>query len=132
MVCTVPYVLAGDFCMGSLQPTFFWRRSDLPALGKQEQDGMRVHLCLPHSVCVYLCARVHAQTRPGQPFPISARRFEKRGRKSQSSSYYSSLKANGEEAEEELGEGGEGGREGCRKEEREPNGRDEGGMGGIY
>lgn len=120
MVRTVSYMLAGDFCMGSLQPTFFWRRSDLPASGKREQDGMRAHLCLPRSVCVcaFVRARAHAQTRPGQPFPISARRFEKRGRKSQSSSYYSSLKANGEEAEEELRGEGEGGRDVGRKKER--------------
>lgn len=50
-----------------------------------------------------------------QTFPISVLRFEKRGRKSQSSSYYSSLKANGEEAEE--GGGREGGRDVGRKKE---------------
>ena len=64
-----------------------------------------------------MCA--HAPVRAAwarQTFPISVLRFEKRGRKSQSSSYYSSLKANGEEAEEEGG-GREGGMDVGRKKE---------------
>lgn len=78
------------------------------------------------SVSAPLC--VHARAaRARQTFPISVLRFEKRGRKSQSSSYYSSLKANGEEAVEEYG-----GREGCREEERESQtGGMKGGWGDI-
>lgn len=116
--CIGLYVLAGDFCMGSLQrlspPAFLWRRSDFPAPGKQrEQDSVCARLCVLQCVSALLCVHTRA-TRARQTFPISVLRFEKRGRKSQSSSYYSSLKANGEEAEEE-----EGGRDGCREEERE-------------
>lgn len=73
-VCTVPYMLAGDFCTSSLQPTFYWR-SDVPALGKQEQDGMRAHLCWSQisvrvRVCVPLCALacMH-KLGPGSPSP---------------------------------------------------------------
>lgn len=79
-----------------------------------------MRLCVLQYVSVFLCVRAcvcmcaHAPVRAAwarQTFPISVLRFEKRGRKSQSSSYYSSLKANGEEAEEEE-EGREGEREG--------------------
>lgn len=125
-----------------LQGIFVWASCSQPFSGGDLISPLKasenktacvcIYVCLTQCVCMCLCARVRAQTRPGQPFPISARRFEKRGRKSQSSSYYSSLKANGEEAEEELGERGEGGREGCRKEERESQmGGMKGGVGGY-
>lgn len=125
-----------------LQGIFVWASCSQPFSGGDLISPLKasenktacvcICVCLTQCVCTCLCARVRAQTRPGQPFPISARRFEKRGRKSRSSSYYSSLKANGEEAEEELGERGEGGREGCRKEERESQmGGMKGGWGDI-
>lgn len=130
MVCTVPYTLAGDFCMGSVQPTLFWRRSDLPAWGKREQDGMRVHLCLPHSVRVCLCAR--ACTNPARaalPHLRSALWKTREEISEQQLLFIPQSKWGG-------GRGGVGreggGREGCRKEERESQmGEMKGGWGDI-
>lgn len=72
VVCIGLYVLAGDFCMGSLQrlspPAFLSRRSDFPAPGKQrEQDGVCVRLCVLQCVSVLLCVSALACTHnPGQ------------------------------------------------------------------
>lgn len=86
-------------------PAFLWRRSDFPASGElREQDSV---------CCVYFSALLNkcvCAARARQTFPISALRFEKRGRKSQSSSYYSSLKENEEEEDR--------GRDGGRKKDR--------------
>lgn len=114
--------------MGSLQrlnpPPF--SGGDLISLLQAGSENKTVCACacVCFSPCLRFCACAHA-TWARQTFPISALRFEKRGRKSQSSSYYSSLKENGEAEEKE------GGRDRWREEKREPNGRDEEGVGGY-
>lgn len=123
------YVLAGDFFF------FFWY--GLPTASKPNPPsflpfsrGDLISLLRASSeyktkcafICVCFDARrtlvsSRAQTiRARQTFHIPVLRFEKRGRKSQSSSYYSSLKENGEEWEVEGG-GGEW-MEGGRQKER--------------
>lgn len=116
------YVLAGDFCMGSLQrlnpPPF--SGGDLISLLQAGSENKAACACVRPRVppcaslrrCVRTRTPAHA-ARARQTFPISVLRFEKRGRKSQSSSYYSSLKENGEAAERERG------RDRWREEERE-------------
>lgn len=98
---------------------------------------MRVHLCLPHSVCVCVCMRafVHACVRkpgPGSPSPSPLGALKNEGGNLRAAVIIHPSKQMGRRQGRSWERGGREGREGCRKEERESQmGGMKGGWGGY-
>lgn len=120
--------------MGSLQclsappthppPTFLWRRSDFPAPGEREQDGMCARLCLPRRQR-RLCVCTHAHPGPGRPSPSPFCALKNEGGNLRAAVIIHPSKQTGRRQRRSR----EGGRDGCREEERE---RQTGGMKGGW